>query len=356
MAGNNNLELEIHSLFIEGSTPDHICNEILSKYEKNDILSPAEVESISHFLITLGRFDLLFKFYLSAVRRNAIGIFPWGFFAWAAKEIYGNIPDDVVDLIDFGLQEQSTDKTAHKVSELHEILPQLAIREKSVRQQFEIDQLQIKTKLISQLNHNRLYQLHEQEEQTLLQLIRNFPNDMEVRLLHQAHLEKKSDEILSRIRSQRRSSIPQFTRDPQNAETSEFIEKLQVQVKTLAQHYKTTAPEQIYNLAILCMSFELFDLSFELLAEAPETFAGEWLKAELLMESGRYLDLLKHVETIENKMTTTPESTYGAIYLKAQAYYGLGQREIAIQMLESLAHTRPSYRSTEALLHQWRNF
>ena len=104
------------------------------------------------------------------------------------------------------------------------------------------------------------------------------------------------------------------------------------------------------------MSFELYDLGLQLLNQAPETFAGEWLKAEILFESGRFLDLLKHVEHIEKNLSTSPESTYGAVYLKAQAYFGLGQKDIAIQMLESLSQIRPAYRSTEALLHQWRSF
>lgn len=356
MAGNNSLELEIHSLFMQGSTPDHICNEILSKYSKTDILSPTEAEGISHFFITLGRFDLLFSFYLSALRRNALGVFPWGYFAWATKEQFGEIPDDLIDLIDFGLPVQTGDKSAHRVPELHESIPQLAVKLAENRQLYELDQLQLKIKLIGQLNHNRLYQLHEQEEQSLKQLVKNFPTDQEVRLLHQAHLEKKADEILSRVRAHRKTSVRSLKKDARNQDTEDFVQKLSTQVKALSVHYQTAAPEQIYNLALLCMSFELFDLSLELLSQAPETFAGEWLKAEILFESGRFLDLLKHIEHIEKKMTTTPESTYGAIYLKAQAYYGLGQKEIAIQMLESLSQTRPSYRSAEALLHQWRSF
>lgn len=356
MAGNNNLELEIHSLFIQGSTPEHICSEILSKYTKTDVLSPSEAESISHFFMTLGRFDLLFSFYLSAIRRNSIGVFPWGYLFLAAKEQFGETPEDIIDLIEFALPHQFADQSAHKVEELQEVIPQLTARVTNLKQTYEIDRLQLKTKLIAQLNQNRLYQLREQEEQTLKQLVKNFPADQEVRILHQAHLEKKADEILSRIRSQRQTSSRKLNRDIISEETNEFIQKLTTQVKTLAQHYQQSAPEQIYNLAILCMSFELYDLSLQILNQAPETFSGEWLKAEILFESGRFLDLLKHIDHIEKNLSTSPESTYGAVYLKAQAYFGLGQKDIAIQMLESLSQIRPAYRSTEALLHQWRSF
>ncbi len=355
MAGNNNLELEIHSLFIQGSTPEHICHEIVSKYEKNDVLSPSEVESISHFLMTVGRYDILFKFYRKVVRKKSVELFPWGYFAVALKEQLGYIPEDIIDLIDFSLKEQKSDSTAYKVPELLNLIPQLSMRAKSIRQQFEIDQLQLKTKLITQLNHNRLYQLHEQEDQVLSQLVKNFPLDTEVRLLHQAHLEKKADEILSRVRAQRQTPRS-HTKEVVSPESEEFLQKLTAQVQKLAQHYQTVSPEQIYNLALLCMNFEMYDLSLSLLQNAPETFAGEWLKAEILFENGRFLDLLKQIENLERKMTTTPEATFGALYLKAQAYFHLGQKDIAIQMLESLVHARPSYRSAESLLHEWKSF
>ena len=306
MAGNNNLELEIHSMFIEGSTPEHICTEILSKYSKTDVLSPNEAESISHFFIALGRFDLLFSFYASALRRNALGIFPWGYFAQAVKEQFGEIYEDVIDLIEFALPDQTADSSARKLEELHDLIPQLGERTAVRKQTFEIEQLQLKTKLIAQLNQNRLYQLHEQEEQTLKQLVKSFPSDQEVRILHQAHLEKKADEILFRVRSQRKSTVRTAAKESFNQETDDFIQKLTAQVKTLSTHYLQSSPEQIYNLALLCMSFELFDLSFQLLQQAPETFAGEWLKAELLFESGRFLDLLKHIEHIEKDMSKTP--------------------------------------------------
>lgn len=354
MAGNNNLELEIHSLFIAGSTPEHIANEIVSKYEKNDVLSPSEIESISHFLITVGHFDILFKFYLTTLQKNSVGSFPWGYFITAVKAQWGQIPEEIIDLVEFALKNKTNDETAYKVSELLDFIPQLVIHESNLRQQFEMDQLQLKTKLILQLNHNRLYQLREQEDQIIGQLVRNFPTDMEVRLLHQAHLEKKADEILSRVRSQRKTNLSPI-KEIGTVDSENFLKNLTIQIQKLADHYIKISPDQIYNLALLCMNFDLYDLSLSLLNQAPETFSGEWLKAEILFENGRFLDLLKQLEILEKKMTTTPETTFGAIYLKAQAYYGLGQKDIAIQMMSSLVQAKPSYRSAESLLLEWRS-
>jgi tetratricopeptide (TPR) repeat protein len=356
LAGNNSLELEVHTLFQSGYSLEIICNELLSKYEKSDIVSPSEAESISHFLITAGKIDTLFKFYKKCLQRKSINIFPWGHLAEAFLQLEPQLNDVLVDIIEMGLEAQPEEESSYKSSRLVEEIPALSVRIQTLKKNYSVDRLELKTKLMAQLNHNRLYQLTEQEEQTLQQLIKLFPNDIDVKLLHQAHLEKKADEILNRIKSPGNTSTtnPRRSSEETNPEAQRFIQNLSVHILNLAKRLQTESPEQIYNLAMLAMQFELYDLSLELINQAPVSFASEWLKAEILFESGRYLDLLKHIENIEQIPTSTAESTYGAVYLKAQAYYGLGQKEIAIRLLESLSEKVPNYRSTQALLHEWK--
>lgn len=356
MAGHNRLELEIHSLFQEGHSLDVICNEVIAKYEKSDVISPFEAESISHFLTTAGRIDLLFKFYLKCIRKNSLGSFPWGSFAEAVKKMEVELPDLVISLIEMGLEAHPDEESCFKSAALVDALPNLKNKISALRNNYETEKLKLKSKLMTQLNHNRLYQQAEQEEQTLHQLIKIFPNDIEVKLLHQAHLEKKADEILARVKSPRNFSVdgPRRVFAEEHPDAQKFISELKSVLFLLSDKLVNEAPEQIYNLAVLAMQFELYEVSLELIDSAPRNVAGEWLKAEMLFESGRYLELLKHIENIENQMVQTAEATYGAIYLKAQGYFGLGQKEIAIRLLESLSDKAPNYRSTQALLHEWK--
>jgi hypothetical protein len=355
LAGNNSLELEINTLFQEGHNLETICAEIISKYEKNDMLSPSETESISHFLTLAGRTDLLFKFYLKCLRKSSLSDFPWGSFTEAYKENETDLSEELVDIIESYFAEKNSYENAAKSPTLVNSIPALSTYLTTKRTEFEIERLQIKTKLISQLNQNRLYQLHEQEESTLQQLVKVFPQDSEVMLLHQAHLEKKADDILARVRTPKSKRYSKKIVEVVSQETVDFVSELKKNINILADRLQSQAPEQIYNLTMLALQFNLNDLALELVNKTTKTFASEWLKAEILFESGRYLDLLKHIENLEKDMTSTPEATYGAIYLKAQSYYGLGQKEIAIQLLESLAAKVPSYRSTEALIHEWKN-
>jgi tetratricopeptide (TPR) repeat protein len=356
LAGHNRLELEIHNLFQEGHPLDVICSEVLAKYEKSDVISPFEAESISHFLLSAGRIDLLFKFYLKGLRKNSLGAFPWGHFAEAVKKMEVELPDLVISLIEMGLEAQPDEASAFKSPSVVAAIPKLNNRIQDLRKNYELEKLQLKSKLMTQLNHNRLYQQSEQEEQTLHQLIKIFPTDIDVKLLHQAHLEKKADEILARVK--RPMGLPPTGArrlfEDDHPEAQEFTGELKRVLYLLSDKLQTEAPDQIYNLAVLAMQFELYDISLELIDAAPRTTASEWLKAEMLFESGRYLELLKHIENIETHANQTAEATYGGIYLKAQAYFGLGQRDIAIRLLESLSDKAPNYRSTQALLHEWK--
>ena len=355
MAGNNSLELEISTLFQEGNTLDIICAEIVSKYEKTDVISPSEIESVSHFLTLAGRVDLLFNLYLKCLRRDTISSFPWGSFAYAARHYSHDVVDELADIIEASLNDKKNYDNAVKYAPLSNSVPSLNIQVMGLKDAYTQERLQAKTKLIAQLNHNRTYQLTEQEEQTLQQLVKLFPQDTEVKLLHQAHLEKKADEILIRARVPVSKRYTKKVIESVNKETQDFIEKIEENLTNLAARLENEAPEQIYNLTLLALQFNLYELSLNLINRAPKTFASEWLKAEILFEASRFLDLLKHIEMIERTMTTTPEATYGALYLKAQAYYGLGQKEMAIQLLEILSSKVNSYRSTEALIHEWKN-
>lgn len=355
MAGHNSLELEIHNMHQRGYTLDAICGEVLAKYEKNDVISPLEAESVSHFFLTAGRIDLLFRFYSKCLKKNSLGMFPWGNLVEAVIQFQPEIPELLIDLIEMGLQAHPEEQSSYKSPTLLNLIPSLQNKVGTLRKQFDIEKLQLKAKLMSQLNHNRLYQLTEQEEQTLYQLTKIFPTDIDVKLLYQAHLEKKAEEIFLRVKNPRNQSQPPrriFIEDHPDAQ--EFIQKLDQVLTQLTARLKIEAPEQIYNLAILAMQFELFDLSLKVLKQAPQNIATDWLKAEMLFESGRHLELLKHIEMIENQVAQTSDFTYGAIYLKAQAYFGLGQKEIAIRLLESLSDKVPNYRSTQALLHEWK--
>ena len=359
MAGTNSLEIEIHSLFQEDSSVDYVCRELVSKYERNDTLSAAEIEGLGYFLIVAGRFDLLQSLLVKSVRRSKLAKFPVGI-AVEAVEAQGNqLSDDDIIFFNSLINFQTDESTSLQSNTIQNFSLTINKKLAQYNTDWQAERLQLKTKLIEQLNQHRIYQLQEQEERTLNQLVKFFPQDMEIGLLKQAHLERKADDILSRVISQKNLAKPRSVSATSalgsSKESQEFIQDVENKIKGLIPTIAAQSPEQLYNLAILSFQFEMFELVLEILSQAPETESRDWLRAETLAECGRYLDLLKTLEELEKKTSANAEATFGATYLRALAYYGLGQKDYAISLLESLAARVPFYRSTEALLHEWKN-
>ncbi len=361
MAGTTSLELEIINLHREGHGLDYVCQELYSKYDRVDALNYAEINNLAHFLQLAGRFDLIKKFFLTCVLKNKLGVFPIGLLA----DIYLKVTAHTLLESDLEFFEHHIQYAVQSGAPLEETILQseflnsISLRAKKIatdyKAQYVEKRKQQKKQLIEQLNKFKVYNLSDQEEQTLQQIIKLYPDDVEVKLLQQAHLEKKADIILNRINvrhSVSKKDLSRYNRPEESKSRDEFAKSL-VQ---LAQKIKLQDPEQLYNLAVLAFQLELFETALGFINDSPPTLARDWLKAEILLEGNRFLDLLKHLDDLEkdNKLSDS-ESVYGATYLKALAYHGLGQTNAGLQLLEQIAHVHPNYRSTDALIIEWKN-
>ena len=355
MAGTNSLEIEIHSLFQENASVDYVCRELVSKYERSDAVSAAEIEGISHLLTSFGRYDLLQKFYLKCLKQQKIATLPVGFLFNCLLKFYPQkIDSELMSLLDGLIARAPQDLTALQNPELCAYSIPLQQRLKNESELFSKERIDLKAKLIEQLDRHRLYQLKDQEELAINQLIKLFPQDIQVSILQQAHLEKKADDILSKISTKKTLVKPKsHSHAAEDADSAQMLEELKTNLQNMGDKIAHESPEQLYNLAVLAFQFEFFELSLSLLEKAPETHSSNWLKAEVLYECGRYLDLLKLIEDLEKKPSSNAEDSYGATYLKALAYYELGQKDLAIRLMSSLARAVPFYRSSEALLREW---
>ncbi len=352
----NSLEIEIHNLFQENASTDYVCQELLAKYEKNETLSSLEVQGLSHFLVQAKRFDLLKKFYAKCLRQKKIARLPLGFIAEVIDQNNIQISEEIAAFFEYITSVQPAEETTIQSEIIRAYSKEIEERFQNLKNDFQKDRQELKTKLIEQLNKNRLYQMSDQEQVVLDQLCGLFPSDIEVGILKQAQLERKADEILFRVKAKKTLTKPKnpHAEMASDADGNKIIQDLENNIRILAEKLASETPDQLYNLSILAYQFDFYDLTLEILEKTPQTHSRDWLKAEVLHDCGRYLDLIKLIESLENSKEAKPEDTHGAVYLKALAYYGLGQKDLATRLLNSLSRAVPFYRSTEALLHEWK--
>lgn len=360
MAGTTSLELEIINLYREGHGLDYVCQELYSKFERSDAISSAEINNVVHFLQLAGRFDLIKNLFTNSLRKSKFGILPIGLIADLYFKVTSHaVLDSDIDFFENHIYQIVQDSTAIEETILNsEFLNSISLRAKKSSTDYRVQYLEKrklkKSQLIEQLNKFKVYNLTDQEEQTLHQIIQLYPDDVEVKLLQQTHLEKKADAILNRINSRNtlnKRSLSRYVNTEENKTRDSFSKSL----ISLAEKVKAHDPEQLYNLAVLAFQLELFEPALIFINDSPASSARDWLKAEILLEAERFLDLLKHVEDLEEHHLNDSESVYGATYLKALAYHGLGQTNLGLQLLEQIAHVHPNYRSTDALIIEWKN-
>lgn len=77
------------------------------------------------------------------------------------------------------------------------------------------------------------------------------------------------------------------------------------------------------------------------------------LKAELLLEARRHIELLEYVDQILQELES--ESSVNLLYLKAQALFEIGSKTEAIELLESIIDFQPDYKLSQLLLAEWKD-
>ena len=298
----NSLEIEIHTLFQENAAVDYVCQELLSKYEKNETLSSLEVQGLSHFLVQAKRFDLLKKFYTQCLRLKKIAQLPLGFIAEAISANNVIVTEEIALFFEYMVHAQPGEITTTQSDLVRQYSKEIEQRFRNLKIDFQKERQELKVKLIEQLTKNRLYQMSDQEQVVLEQLTGLFPHDIEVGILKQAQLERKADEILSRLKTKKTLIKPKNPNSEMSNDVdgNKIIMDLEANIRTLALKLETDAPDQLYNLCILAYQFDFYDLTLEILERTPQTHSRDWLKAEVLHDCGRYLDLIKLIESLEN--------------------------------------------------------
>ena len=84
-----------------------------------------------------------------------------------------------------------------------------------------------------------------------------------------------------------------------------------------------------------------------------ESEAFLWFRLEALLKARHFVEVLHEITHIELQFAHEPETFFATAYLRAQAYWGLGQKHSAMEVMDSVLVSRPHYRAASALLSLW---
>lgn len=209
---------------------------------------------------------------------------------------------------------------------------------------------QFRQSILAEFETFRSQNLYEAERKTLKKLENHFPFDPKIQELLVEHNNRYADEILDRVR-RKSSPLPL----EKKLEMEIIDPSWQAIASSAHENLWFSFPQFRKDILVSLILLEQHQAARGLLQQLeplPREFV--WLFIELSLESKLHLEVLNYLPQVERLFAQDPETFFSAAYFRAQALHGLGQKTLAIEVLESLLVSRPNYRKAESLLLDWR--
>lgn len=344
------LELEIKTLLEEFRNPEVVGEKLIQLFEDHSQEWSAEsLKDLARFLLRAGLHQALIRFCLKNFTQKNF-VMPWSYFIEALGLGLEPLDEDLIKLVQKGLDEEQAASQACLAEEAEKVLPNASILKNELRFQRRKNATEMKRQMFSELLTLRTQQLYEQEKIMLERMQRMFPKDQEVLEEIRQHKERYALEILSR-RSSLFSRSPSIHVSPPSPETVAALDVLRNALIVAAEGH----PDLAFDFAVAAYMLEEPQTSLTILEKRDLSLQERWFYLEVKLKCRHFLEVLNELSQMEIKLAHEPETFFACAYLRAQAYWGLAQKHVAIEILETILNTRPHYRSSSALLDVWRS-
>jgi len=342
------IELEIQNLLNETSDLDEVSVRLIQTLESNsEEWTSNNITSLSQFLVNAGKFHLLIEFVLAHVEEENFAI-PWAYFLEALGHSTLQLDEKTVKSLLEGIEESKAKSEASRALSMNEKLPQLGEWRSHRKYKIHREYRNNKDSLLDQLITLRTQQLYEQEKSLLIRLQKLYPGDDEI--LHEVRedRQRRALDILARHSPKTR---PLQAEDfiPRDPEVEKVLEAL---LESLYEHAESE-PEMAFDFAVAAFMLEAYPESLQILNFCEPTESYLWFRLEVLLKCRRFVELLAEITQVEVLLSHEPETFFATAYLRAQALWGLGNKHMAIEVMEGVLASRPHYRAGGALLSIW---
>lgn len=340
------LELAIHDLLVVGKNSQLVSEQVSEKLIK-DSHRLSERAALIHFVILSGEYQSAFRVFQKWFETKQR--IPWQEFLNLVYKSKSLPPDS--EFISFLFQAMEEADALGQLTVLKHWqsydsrFARLADEFYSHLKQKSQD---IETQLFEKLDYFKSNRMLDQEEALLKKLILAFPErDDLVKDLKQLKTRWAHHFIAEKSRQLEGQKLSY--KDAPSFDENEFAQHLlEVMGLTIKKH-----PLAAYDFAIGLNMMEFYEPALHMLKYTVPNLAVDWFRAELLMKCKRHLECLDELTRLEQTYVDDPESSFASTYLRSQVLMGLGQKNMAVQLMRSITSVRPGYRSAHGLIIEW---
>lgn len=343
------LELEIKTLLEEFRDPEVVAEKLIKLFEDQpEDWSAESLRDLSRFLLSCGLYQQLVGFCLRNINHKKF-VMPWSYFIESLTKGLPDLEEDVVKFLVMGIEEDNAAEQVCLADGAERFLKKSIQWKNELKRKRRKRATELKQQMLDELLTLRTQQLYEQEKIMLGKMQRMFPGDQDIIEEIREHKERYALDILSRRSPLGRAR--EVTEPPMAPEVQAVATVFKESLINMAEVY----PEIAFDFAVAAFMIDEPSTSLAILEKMELTTEQRWFYLEVKLKCRHFLEVLAELSPLELKLAHEPETFFATAYLRAQAYWGLEQKHVAIEILENLLLARPNYRSGSVLLDIWRN-
>jgi hypothetical protein len=344
MAAYASLELEIRNLLLARASTRDIVDRLMARFSDPNF-SPEDRRQTLAFAWNAGLYQHVIAHFPELLRtRKRIG---WAWFAELVHKAKKSAGKEWTEALLKGARRQNDAADLTLCRSWDEKIPQIADWRKEVMRDRKEQMGRQRQVLFDKLAFFRNEQMAEEERRLLTLLRKMYPGDSEIDTLEAEFIERWARHVITKHSAG--EHWLERTELLWDDAVLEAVRPLFDEIRGLVE----ARPALTYDFAVALLMMDLEQFACELLPAVAKDPATDWLRAEALLRSHRYVDCLDHLTGLEMRYGGYPETAFAITYLRAQSYWGLGQNSRGVELLQTLVAVRPHYRSAASLLKQW---
>lgn len=340
-------EAEINSLLQKLGDPSLVADDLFRRWDLN-LLTEEEQIDCAQFLVASGQYRALFE-RVNKLLSEKMKL-PWAQLAEAVGYTKIAPTKTEIDAILEGAKEQESEEALIRSYQLDLWDRRFIELRAALQSRKAIDLAERKQALKDKLEFMRAQRMLEQEADILEEVQKLFPNEPEFAAEREAFEIRWAREVIANV-------------SPHTDPTSELAWKAdrltpeqQTSKGMIVERAKKMAhanSKLAHDLAV-CLHFMDFNSeAIEVLNLGPDSEAADWLRLELMIKARQFVNVLSEGSRLEVLYAANPDTAFAVVYARARALWGLGQSEMAIDLMSSLIRIKPNYKSAQALLSDW---
>jgi hypothetical protein len=215
------------------------------------------------------------------------------------------------------------------------------------RQDFIHNLLKRKQELMASARIAESERLFEQQMEYMEELKKIAPKEYNVQTLISSRDKERADFIIEkRARKKRQEEREGATISAEEKKILGLIEK---QAERLVKDGKAKGSDMAY----LLRSMGDFPKAIRFIDSSADDIKKNWRLLEYLLEGRQYLSLLDLCMELKSSFSQDPDAQFTISYAEAIAYWELGEKDAALDLMSQISSMRPNFKSAAEILTRW---